>query len=64
MIAVLQGTVVTGLCYLSMNWCTRKKGPVFATAFSPLLVIFSFLIQTLVLGVAANRERLVGVYSC
>ncbi|XP_010927047.2 WAT1-related protein At4g08290 isoform X2 [Elaeis guineensis] len=54
------GTVVTGLSYLALNWCIHKKGPVFATAFSPLLVIFSFLIQTLVLGVAAKHESIIG----
>ncbi|XP_008801530.2 WAT1-related protein At4g08290-like [Phoenix dactylifera] len=61
LLAILYGgTVVTGLSYLALNWCVRKKGPVFATAFSPLLVIFSFLIQTLVLGVAAKHESFIG----
>nr|XP_010927046.1 WAT1-related protein At4g08290 isoform X1 [Elaeis guineensis] len=61
LLAILYGgTVVTGLSYLALNWCIHKKGPVFATAFSPLLVIFSFLIQTLVLGVAAKHESIIG----
>ncbi|RZS13124.1 hypothetical protein BHM03_00044687 [Ensete ventricosum] len=49
-----QGILVTGLSYLARMWCIHRKGPVFATAFSPLLVVFSFLLHTLVLGGATH----------
>ena len=44
-----QGIVVTGLSYYVMTWSIKKKGPVFASAFDPLLVVFSFFLQTFVM---------------
>ncbi|CAL9103328.1 unnamed protein product [Musa acuminata var. zebrina] len=55
LVAILYGGIlVTGLSYLGRIWCIHRKGPVFATAFSPLLVVFSFLLHTLVLGGATH----------
>ncbi|KAJ8504235.1 hypothetical protein OPV22_005121 [Ensete ventricosum] len=55
LVAILFGGIlVTGLSYLARMWCIHRKGPVFATAFSPLLVVFSFLLHTLVLGGATH----------
>ncbi|XP_022770674.1 WAT1-related protein At4g01440-like isoform X2 [Durio zibethinus] len=34
------GMVSAGLCYVGMSWCVKQKGPVFTSAFSPLLQIF------------------------
>ncbi|XVF22250.1 hypothetical protein REPUB_Repub12eG0157400 [Reevesia pubescens] len=34
------GTVASGLCYVGMSWCVKQKGPVFTSAFSPLMQIF------------------------
>ncbi|KAJ3676864.1 hypothetical protein LUZ60_002588 [Juncus effusus] len=39
------GIIVTGVFYLGSNWCVHKKGPVFSSSFSPLLVVFSFLVE-------------------
>ncbi|XP_077247468.1 WAT1-related protein At4g01440-like [Tasmannia lanceolata] len=36
---VYAGTVGSGLCFLVMSWCVRKRGPVFTAAFSPLIQI-------------------------
>ena len=55
----LQGIVVTGLSYYVMTWSIKKKGPVFASAFDPLLVVFSFFLQTFVLGNSAYLGRYV-----
>jgi hypothetical protein len=55
----LQGIVVTGLSYYVMTWSIKKKGPVFTSAFNPLLVVFSFLLQTFVLGYSAHLGRYV-----
>ncbi|XVE73591.1 hypothetical protein DITRI_Ditri11bG0131000 [Diplodiscus trichospermus] len=34
------GMVSAGLCYVGMSWCVKQKGPVFTSAFSPLVQIF------------------------
>ncbi|KAF6149248.1 hypothetical protein GIB67_026104 [Kingdonia uniflora] len=52
---VYGGIVVTGFSYYAQTWCIDKKGPVFTSAFSPLLIVFSFLLETLFLGKAAHR---------
>lgn len=32
--------VGSGLCYVGMSWCVKKKGPVFTAAFTPVTQIF------------------------
>ena len=58
----LQGIVVTGLSYYVMTWSIKKNGPVFTSAFNPLLVVFSFLLQTFVLGDSAHLGRYVYIH--
>lgn len=50
---VFAGTVCSGLCYVGMSWCVKKRGPVFTAAFSPLIQIFAAMI-----GIPALREQL------
>ncbi|GMH16434.1 hypothetical protein Nepgr_018275 [Nepenthes gracilis] len=57
---LLGGVVVTGLSYYVMAWSIKKRGPVFTTAFNPLLVLFSFLLQTFVLGSFVHLGSVVG----
>nr|XP_010927049.1 WAT1-related protein At1g68170 [Elaeis guineensis] len=54
------GTAVTGLTYLATNWCIHKEGPVFTSAFSPLLIVFSFLLEMLILHHAAHLASIIG----
>ena len=42
-----------------MTWSIKKKGPVFTSAFDPLLVVVSFFLQTFVLGNSAHLGRYV-----
>ena len=58
----LQGIVVTGLSYYVMTWSIKKNVPVFTSAFNPLLVVFSFLLQTFVLGDSAHLGRYVYIH--
>ncbi|XP_075672962.1 WAT1-related protein At3g30340-like [Castanea sativa] len=60
---LLGGIVVTGLSYYVMTWSIKKNGPVFTSAFNPLLVVFSFLLQTFVLGDSAHLGSIVGAVS-
>ncbi|CAN0889153.1 WAT1-related protein At3g30340 [Linum grandiflorum] len=53
---VYSGVVGSGLCYVGMSWCVKRKGPVFTAAFTPFTQIFaavfdfSFLHEQLFLG--------------
>ncbi|XP_030530364.2 WAT1-related protein At3g30340-like [Rhodamnia argentea] len=50
---VFAGMVCSGLCYVGMSWCVKKRGPVFTAAFSPLVQTFAAMI-----GIPALREQL------
>ncbi|XP_038679515.1 WAT1-related protein At3g30340 isoform X1 [Tripterygium wilfordii] len=39
------GMVGSGLCFVGMSWCVRKRGPVFTAAFSPLIQIMAGMID-------------------
>ncbi|KAJ8617044.1 hypothetical protein MRB53_013230 [Persea americana] len=48
--AILWGGIkVTGLPYYAHVWCVHKRDPVFAAAFQPLLIFFTFLLEATVL---------------
>ncbi|KAG4917325.1 hypothetical protein JHK82_054804 [Glycine max] len=40
MTVVYAGLVGSGLCYVAMSWCVKQRGPVFTSAFTPLLQMF------------------------
>ncbi|XP_027919618.1 WAT1-related protein At1g68170-like [Vigna unguiculata] len=56
------GTVTSGVMYVAYSWCLRRKGPLFVSIFSPLmLVIVAFagstiLDEKLYLGRPARKE--------
>ncbi|XP_042496162.1 WAT1-related protein At5g64700-like [Macadamia integrifolia] len=56
------GIVITGLSYYVMTWSIHKRGPVFTSAFTPLLIVFSFLLDTIVLGDSAHLGSIVGAF--
>ncbi|KAJ0047769.1 hypothetical protein Pint_14942 [Pistacia integerrima] len=35
------GMIGSGLCFVGLSWCVKKKGPVFTAAFSPLVQIMA-----------------------
>ena len=37
----MQGIIGSGMCYVVMSWCVKKRGPVFTAAFSPLVQIMA-----------------------
>ncbi|KAL4383202.1 hypothetical protein GQ457_15G025920 [Hibiscus cannabinus] len=37
---IFAGIVASGLCYVGMSWCVEQRGPVFTSAFTPLVQIF------------------------
>ncbi|KAG8391720.1 hypothetical protein BUALT_Bualt01G0216500 [Buddleja alternifolia] len=63
------GIVGSGLCYVVMSWCVKQRGPVFTSAFSPLLQVFaaifdvSLLHEEIYLGsVLGSIVVIVGMY--
>lgn len=45
----MQGMIGSGLCYVAMSWCVKKRGPVFTAAFSPLVQIMAVMFDIPVL---------------
>ncbi|MFQ6637159.1 hypothetical protein Gotur_013780 [Gossypium turneri] len=43
------GMVGSGLCYVGMSWCVKQKGPLFTSAFTPLVQIFAAIFDFSVL---------------
>ncbi|KAJ6950718.1 WAT1-related protein [Populus alba x Populus x berolinensis] len=39
------GMIGSGLCYVGMSWCVKKRGPVFTAAFSPLVQIMAAMLD-------------------
>ncbi|XP_059459174.1 WAT1-related protein At3g30340-like [Corylus avellana] len=37
---IYAGMVGSGLCYVAMSWCVKQRGPLFTSAFTPLIEIF------------------------
>ncbi|CAM8948267.1 unnamed protein product [Rhodiola kirilowii] len=54
------GVVGSGLCFVGMAWCVRKKGPVFTAAFSPLVQIISGLFEVPFLNTPLHLGSLLG----
>ncbi|XP_058201192.1 WAT1-related protein At3g30340 [Rhododendron vialii] len=39
------GIVGSGMCYVGMSWCVKKRGPLFTAAFSPLIQIIAAMLD-------------------
>ncbi|KAK4488114.1 hypothetical protein RD792_003856 [Penstemon davidsonii] len=44
-----KGIVGSGICFVVMSWCVKQRGPVFTSAFSPLLQIFAAIFDVTIL---------------
>ncbi|KAL5699577.1 hypothetical protein ACHQM5_030459 [Ranunculus cassubicifolius] len=54
------GIVVSGVGYYMQTWCIHKRGPVFAGAFNPLLILFTFLLEILTFKKAVHVGSILG----
>ncbi|KAI6678629.1 hypothetical protein NL676_039425 [Syzygium grande] len=59
-IRLLNGVVSSGLCYTLMAWCIRVRGPVFVSAFNPLMLVIVALAGSLVLDEKLNLGSILG----
>ncbi|KAL5096924.1 hypothetical protein RYX36_001251 [Vicia faba] len=60
-IAILYaGIVGSGLCFVGMSWCVKKRGPVFTAAFSPFVQIMAGMLDIPVLHEQLYLGNVVG----
>ncbi|CAJ1935967.1 unnamed protein product [Sphenostylis stenocarpa] len=57
---IIQGILASGVCYTLLAWCVRRKGPLFASAFSPLMLVIVALSEQLVLHECLNVGSVIG----
>ncbi|GLJ45017.1 hypothetical protein SUGI_0947520 [Cryptomeria japonica] len=58
--AVYSGVVASGIAYYVQGLCMREKGPVFATAFSPLMMIIVAIMDSAILSQSIYVGSVVG----
>ncbi|XP_057976111.1 WAT1-related protein At3g30340-like [Malania oleifera] len=54
------GSIGSGLCYVGISWCVKKRGPVFTAAFSPLVQIMAAMFDIPFLHEQLNLGSLLG----
>ncbi|XP_065858966.1 WAT1-related protein At3g30340-like [Euphorbia lathyris] len=54
------GMVGSGLCYVGMSWCVKKRGPLFTSAFSPLVQIMAAMFDIPILHEELHLGSLLG----
>ncbi|KZV16517.1 hypothetical protein F511_25990 [Dorcoceras hygrometricum] len=57
---VYAGVVASGVCYVVMSCCVKQKGPVFTSAFTPLIQIFAAVFDVAVLHEEIYLGSIVG----
>ncbi|KHN39185.1 Auxin-induced protein 5NG4-like protein [Glycine soja] len=58
--AASAGILASGVCYPLLAWCVRRKGPLFTSAFCPLMLVIVTLSETLVLDECLSVGSLTG----
>ncbi|KAJ1382084.1 Auxin-induced protein 5NG4, partial [Sesbania bispinosa] len=43
------GMIGSGMCFVGMSWCVKKRGPIFIAIFSPLVQIMATMVDIPVL---------------
>ncbi|WOL02324.1 WAT1-related protein [Canna indica] len=54
------GIFASGMTFTLLGWCIRKKGPVYASAFNPLILVFVALLGSLLLSEKLYLGTLLG----
>ncbi|KAK6146555.1 hypothetical protein DH2020_020424 [Rehmannia glutinosa] len=60
LIILYAGMVGSGLCFVGMSWCVKKRGPVFTAAFSPLVQIMAAMFDVPVLHEQLHLGSVIG----
>ena len=53
----MQGVVAFGIAFSIMTWCIRRKGPLFVSVFSPLLLIIVEIMSSILLDEKLHLGR-------
>ncbi|KAF3654082.1 WAT1-related protein [Capsicum annuum] len=63
-IAKAFGTLIcvggSGMCYVGMSWCVKKRGPVFTAAFSPLVQVMAAMFDVPILHEQLHLGSVIG----
>ncbi|GMY30683.1 WAT1-related protein At3g30340-like [Fagus crenata] len=62
MTVLYAGIIGSGMCYVGMSWCVKKRGPVFTAAFSPLVQIMAAMFDIPVLHEQLYLGSLLGSF--
>ncbi|KAG6522902.1 WAT1-related protein At1g68170-like [Zingiber officinale] len=54
------GVVASGLILTVMSWCIKKKGPLFASVFNPLMLVIVALLSSLLLNEKLHLGSVIG----
>ncbi|OIT33680.1 PREDICTED: WAT1-related protein At4g01440-like [Nicotiana attenuata] len=57
---VYAGLIGSGMCYVGMSWCVKKRGPVFTAAFSPLVQIMAAMFDVPILHEQLHLGSVIG----
>ncbi|KAL1556442.1 WAT1-related protein-like protein [Salvia divinorum] len=60
LIVLYSGMIGSGLCFVGMSWCVKKRGPVFTAAFSPLVQIMAALYDVPVMHEQLHLGSVIG----
>nr|DAD32280.1 TPA_asm: hypothetical protein HUJ06_011131 [Nelumbo nucifera] len=55
-----QGIMGSGLSFVGMSWCVKKRDPLFTSAFSPLIQIIVAIIDFFILHEKLNLGSVLG----
>lgn len=58
--AVYSGIVASGMAFCVMSWCINRKGPLFVTMFSPLLLIIVAVMSSIILDEKLHLGSVLG----
>ncbi|XP_061350826.1 WAT1-related protein At1g25270-like [Gastrolobium bilobum] len=58
--AASSGILASGVCYTLIAWCVSRRGPLFASAFSPLMLVLVTLAGSLVLDETIHIGSITG----
>lgn len=54
------GLIGSGMCYVGMSWCVKKRGPVFTAAFSPLVQVMAAIFDVPILHEQLHLGSVIG----
>ncbi|XP_042007287.1 WAT1-related protein At4g01440-like [Salvia splendens] len=60
LIVLYSGMIGSGMCFVGMSWCVKKRGPVFTAAFSPLVQIMAALYDVPVMHEQLHLGSVIG----